>query len=87
MSHDKQLYIYVYVWVVYLHTARNREHSLIVFRMTRENCPSKGRYARMTETERTAMLVNDTVENRQKTNSTPQENYTSELTFHEVVIP
>lgn len=87
MSHDKQLYIYVYVWVVYLHTARNREHSLIVLRMTRENCPSKGRYARMTETERTAMLVNDTVENTQKTYSTPQENYTSEQTFHEVVIP
>lgn len=42
---------------------------------------------RMSDSERTALLVNDTVENTQKTYSTPQENYTSEQTFHEVVIP
>jgi len=36
--------------------------------------------------ERTS-LINDTVENSTKTYSAPQENYTTEETFHEVVIP
>lgn len=45
-----------------------------------------GRNLRMTDTERTAIL-NDTVENTQKSYSTPQENFQSEQTFHEVVIP
>ena len=55
--------------------------------MSREHWSAGGRYTRMTDTERTALLVNDTVETTQKTYSTPQENYTSEQTFHEVVIP
>lgn len=44
-------------------------------------------HPRMDDTERTSLLINQTVDNTKRTYSSPQENYTSEETFHEVVIP
>lgn len=41
----------------------------------------------MTDSERTSLLISGAVENPQKTYSAPQESYTSEQTFYEVVIP
>lgn len=41
-------------------------------------------YSNMTNTERTSLLINNTVDN---TKSTPQDSYTSDQTFHEVVMP
>ena len=49
--------------------------------------PSYLAHSRMSETERTSLIINETCENTTKTYSTPQENYTSEQTFHEVAIP
>lgn len=49
------------------------------------NNNTNNRTSRMTDTERTSLLVNN--ENVHKKYSTPQNSYTGEQSFHEVVIP
>jgi MFS family permease len=56
-------------------------------RRIRDNNNLSVGHSRMSETERTSLLIHNTVENTQKTYSSPQESYTSDQTFHEVVIP
>ena len=55
--------------------------------MSRKKGKCVGIHGRMTDSERTSLLINETVQNTQKTYSSPTESYTSEQTFHEVVIP
>lgn len=59
-------------------------HNYRILNLTRERIRERERERDMSE--RTA-LINDTIKNSNKTYSSPQENYTSQETFHEVVIP